>query len=57
MAEDWETRRTGLLAASIGPTTSAELRRHGVEPAAEAVEASAEGLVAAIVAAARDQQG
>ena len=33
---DWERRRAELRAASIGPVTSAELRRQGVEPAAEA---------------------
>jgi uroporphyrinogen-III synthase len=33
---DWERRREGLRAVSIGPVTSAELRLQGVEPAAEA---------------------
>ncbi len=36
---------------SIGPTTTAALRECGLEPAAEAAEASVEGLVAAVLAA------
>ena len=44
---DWKQRRGELRAASIGPVTSAELRRQGVEPAAEAAEPGDEGLVAA----------
>ena len=43
--------REGLLAASIGPTTSQALRRHGIEPAAEATPPAADALVEAIVAA------
>jgi uroporphyrinogen-III synthase len=46
---EWEKRRHELRAASIGPVTSAELRRHGVEPAAEAASPEAEELVAAVV--------
>jgi uroporphyrinogen-III synthase len=46
--EDWERRRGELRAASIGPVTSAELRRLGVEPAAEARQPSDEELVAAV---------
>ncbi len=46
---DWERRRPELRAASIGPVTSAELRRQGVEPAAEAAEPGDEGLVEAVV--------
>jgi uroporphyrinogen-III synthase len=46
----WERRRGELRAASIGPVTSAELRRQGVEPAAEAVSPGDAELVAAIVA-------
>jgi uroporphyrinogen-III synthase len=45
---DWERRRGELRAASIGPVTSAELRRFGVEPAAEARRPSDEELVAAV---------
>ncbi len=48
---DWERRRTELLAASIGPVTSAELRRRGVEPAAEAAGPGEEEMVAAVVKA------
>ena len=40
----WKTIR----AASIGPVTSATLRNHGVEPAAEASEYTTEGIVEAI---------
>jgi uroporphyrinogen-III synthase len=53
---DWERRRGELRAASIGPVTSAELRRFGVEPAAEALRPSDEELVAA-VARAENQKG
>ena len=45
---DWERRRGELRAASIGPVTSAELRRRGVEPAAEADRPLDEALVAAV---------
>jgi uroporphyrinogen III methyltransferase/synthase len=38
----------GLCAASIGPVTSAALRAHGVEPAAEADPHTVDGLVAAV---------
>jgi uroporphyrinogen-III synthase len=37
--------------ASLSPVTSAVLRRHGIEPHAEAREPTTEGLVAAIVTA------
>jgi len=50
IGEDWERRRPELLAASIGPVTSAELRRQGVEPAAEAVKPGDEEMVQALVA-------
>ena len=46
----WPTRRPTLQAASIGPVTSAELRRLGVDPAAEAAAAGDAELVAAVVA-------
>ena len=49
--ESWERRRGELRAASIGPVTSAELRRWGVEPAAEAASPGDEALVAAVAAA------
>lgn len=45
----WERRRGELLAASIGPVTSAELRNQGVEPAAEATQPGYEGFVAAVI--------
>ncbi len=45
---DWERRRTELRAVSIGPVTSAELRRRGVEPAAEAARPGDEEMVAAV---------
>lgn len=48
---DWERRRPELRAASIGPVTSAELRRQGVEPAAEAQRPGDEGLVEAVARA------
>lgn len=51
-AGGWQARRPTLLAASIGPTTSGELRRLGVEPAAEAKAPGDEALIAAVVAAA-----
>jgi uroporphyrinogen III methyltransferase/synthase len=38
-------------AVSIGPVTSDELRRHGLEPDLEATEHNIDGLVAAIIAA------
>jgi uroporphyrinogen-III synthase len=49
---DWERRRGELRAASIGPVTSAELRRQGVEPAAVAERPGDQGLVEAVVRAA-----
>ena len=47
----WPTRRLTLRAASIGPVTSTELRRLGVEPAAEAAAPGDTELVAAVAAA------
>lgn len=47
----WERRRGELRAVSIGPVTSAELRRRGVEPAAEAARPGDEEMVAAVAAA------
>jgi uroporphyrinogen-III synthase len=49
--DDWERRRGELRAVSIGPVTSAELRRLGVEPAAEAARPGDEEMVAAVVTA------
>ena len=49
---EWERRRRELRALSIGPVTSAELRRHGVEPAAEARRPGDEEMVAALARAA-----
>jgi uroporphyrinogen-III synthase len=48
---DWPAQRRGLLAASIGPVTSAALRELGVEPAAEAADPADPELVAAVVVA------
>ncbi len=50
-AADWRRRRGELRAISIGPVTSAALRRLGVEPAAEAETPSDEAMVAAAVSA------
>lgn len=50
-ASGWEALRPTLLAASIGATTSGELRRLGVQPAAEAATPSDQALVAAVVQA------
>ena len=49
--DDWPHRRVELRAASIGPVTTAELRRQGVDPAAEAAAPGDEELVAALTAA------
>jgi uroporphyrinogen-III synthase len=48
--EDWERRRPELQAVSVGPVTSAELRRQGVAPAAEAERPGEEELVRAVAA-------
>jgi uroporphyrinogen-III synthase len=50
---DWQRRRGELRAVSIGPVTSAELRREGVDPAAEATRPGNEDMVAAVVEASR----
>ncbi|MEE2778752.1 MAG: uroporphyrinogen-III synthase [Acidobacteriota bacterium] len=52
MPERWVDAPAKLLAASIGPVTSAELRTHGIEPRATAPSPTDQDLVAAIVAAA-----
>jgi len=49
LREDWSRRQAELRALSIGPVTSSALRRHGIEPAAEAEEPSSAGLVGAMV--------
>jgi uroporphyrinogen-III synthase len=49
--EDWDRRRPELRAVSIGPVTSAELRRLGVEPAAEAASPGNEEMVRAVAGA------
>ncbi|HET9209594.1 MAG TPA: uroporphyrinogen-III synthase [Thermoanaerobaculia bacterium] len=46
---DWERRKGELRAVSIGPVTSAELRRYGVEPAAEAARPGEAGMVGAVI--------
>ncbi len=51
--EGWERRRPELRAASIGPVTTAELRRQGVERIAEAPTPGEEGLVEAVLEAFR----
>ncbi len=50
---DWQRRRGELRAISIGPVTSAELRRLGVEPAAEAERPADRAMVAAACEACR----
>jgi uroporphyrinogen III methyltransferase/synthase len=50
-----EALRDGPRLASIGPITSAALRDHGLEPEVEATEHTPDGLVAALVAEARDR--
>jgi len=54
---DWPAARRGLLAVSIGPVTSAALRKLGVEPAAEAASPSDREMVEAVIGqiAARDR--
>ena len=54
---DWEWRRGELKAVSIGPVTSAELRRFGVEPAAEAARPGDEEMVAAVIARTKSPPG
>jgi uroporphyrinogen III methyltransferase/synthase len=50
-AEEWPRRRGELAAASIGGVTSAELRRHGVEPTAQAAHPADAALVEAVTKA------
>lgn len=49
----WERRRGELKAVSIGPVTTAELRRQGVEAVAEAERPGDQGMVEAVVAVRR----
>lgn len=51
--DGWPSRRTTLRAISIGPTTTATLRRLGVEPAAEAETPGDREMVEAMVRAVR----
>lgn len=51
LGADWDRRKGELRAVSIGPVTSAELRRYGVEPAAEAERPGEEEMVGAVIAA------
>lgn len=55
-SDDWEVRRRGLFAASIGPVTTSALRELGVEPAAEAAAPGDGELVAAVVSAVADRR-
>lgn len=55
LGEAWPRRLRELQAASIGPVTSAELRRLGVAPAAEAERPQPGALVEAVVAAHRER--
>ncbi len=47
--DDWPRRRGELRAISIGPVTSDELRRLGVEPAVEAISPSDQAMVEAAI--------
>ena len=49
LGADWERRKGELRAVSIGPVTSAELRRHGIEPAAEAARPGEGEMVEAVL--------
>lgn len=47
----WQQRLPTLRALSVGPVTSAELRRHDVQPAAEAKQPTSRAMVEAIITA------
>jgi len=49
LGPSWKHRRQELRAISIGPVTSGELRRQGVEPAAEASRPSPQAMVRALL--------
>jgi uroporphyrinogen-III synthase len=51
LGADWERRKGELRAISIGPVTSAELQRYGVEPAAEAARPGEGEMVGAVLGA------
>lgn len=52
LGEDYRERLAGVLLASIGPVTSATLRRLGLEAGIEAREFTADGLLAALASGA-----
>lgn len=49
----WRRRLAELRPLSVGPVTSEALRRHGLEPAAEATEPTSQGMIEAMIAAVR----
>jgi len=51
----WEAGRESLLAASIGPITSTELRKCGLEPTAQASTPSDEDLLKSVLEAAAER--
>jgi uroporphyrinogen-III synthase len=53
---DWPRRRGGLAAVSIGPVTSDELRRQGVEWIVEAVRPGVAGMVEAVMGEERKEK-
>lgn len=56
LEERWSEGSRTLLAASIGPVTSAALLSRGVEPAAEAASPSDQDLVEAVAGAVRNRR-
>lgn len=54
LGADWERWKGELRAVSIGPVTSAELRRYGVEPAAEAARPEDGEMVGAVEGTVRE---
>lgn len=56
LGEEWPRRRPELRALSIGPVTSAELRRFEIDPAAEAARPSSQAMVEAVVLALREEE-
>lgn len=55
--DEWPRRRGEMWALSIGPVTSAELRRLGVQAVTQALRPSDEQLVEAMVEASRQDEG